>query len=209
MSFMKKRLFTLALCIIMAFTMGMSAFAEGTPQWIEGETIVVDLTYEEFVEKTAELNEISEEEAIQLIDEMRRSTAPNGVTAYTDVIEHYQSVSKTFTYSKNSNYRAESVATLLLRGKGSYFQIEGVSGCATRIGAGTSTASWVQLYNNYHATFPSSSIDFSGSGYFSDSVTSSTGVSVGIEGFNYSHSSGNTFTYYSDTMNLIWTYRTY
>ena len=51
---MKKRLFTLALCIIMAFTMGMSAFAEGTPQWIEGETIVVDLTYEEFVEKTAE-----------------------------------------------------------------------------------------------------------------------------------------------------------
>lgn len=209
MSFMKKRLFTLALCVVMALTMGMSAFAEGTPQWIEEETTVIDLTYEEFVEKTAELNGISEEEAIQLIDEMRTNTTNGGATPYVDVIEHYQSVSKTFTYAKNRNYRAESVATLLLKGKGSYFQIEGVSGCATRISAGTSTASWIQLYNNYHATFPSSSIDFSGSGYFSDSVTSSSGVSVGIEGFNYSHSSGNTFTYYSDTMNLIWTYRTY
>lgn len=206
---MKKRLFTLALCVVMALTMGMSAFAEGTPQWIEEETTVIDLTYEEFVEKTAELNGISEEEAIQLIDEMRTNTTNGGATPYVDVIEHYQSVSKTFTYAKNRNYRAESVATLLLKGKGSYFQIEGVSGCATRICAGTSTASWVQLYNNYHATFPSSSIDFSGSGYFSDSVTSSSGVSVGIEGFNYSHSSGNTITYYSDTMNLIWTYRTY
>lgn len=206
---MKKRLFTLALCVVMALTMGMSAFAEGTPQWIEEETTVIDLTYEEFVEKTAELNGISEEEAIQLIDEMRTNTTNGGATPYVDVIEHYQSVSKTFTYAKNRNYRAESVATLLLKGKGSYFQIEGVSGCATRISAGTSTASWIQLYNNYHATFPSSSIDFSGSGYFSDSVTSSSGVSVGIEGFNYSHSSGNTFTYYSDTMNLIWTYRTY
>lgn len=206
---MKKRLFTLALCVVMALTMGMSAFAEGTPQWIEEETTVIDLTYEEFVEKTAELNGISEEEAIQLIDEMRTNTTNGGATPYVDVIEHYQSVSKTFTYAKNRNYRAESVATLLLKGKGSYFQIEGVSGCATRISGGTSTASWIQLYNNYHATFPSSSIDFSGSGYFSDSVTSSTGVSVGIEGFNYSHSSGNTFTYYSDTMNLIWTYRTY
>ena len=206
---MKKRLFTLALCVVMALTMGMSAFAEGTPQWIEEETTVTDLTYEEFVEKTAELNGISEEEAIQLIDEMRTNTTNGGATPYVDVIEHYQSVSKTFTYAKNRNYRAESVATLLLKGKGSYFQIEGVSGCATRISAGTSTASWIQLYNNYHATFPSSSIDFSGSGYFSDSVTSSSGVSVGIEGFNYSHSSGNTITYYSDTMNLIWTYRTY
>ena len=206
---MKKRLFTLALCVVMALTMGMSAFAEGTPQWIEEETTVIDLTYEEFVEKTAELNGISEEEAIQLIDEMRTNTTNGGVTPYVDVIEHYQSVSKTFTYAKNRNYRAESVATLLLKGKGSYFQIEGVSGCATRISAGTSTASWIQLYNNYHATFPSSSIDFFFFVYFSDSVTSSTGVSVGIEGFNYSHSSGNTFTYYSDTMNLIWTYRTY
>lgn len=48
---MKKRLFTLALCVVMALTMGMSAFAEGTPQWIEEETTVIDLTYEEFVEK--------------------------------------------------------------------------------------------------------------------------------------------------------------
>jgi hypothetical protein len=118
-------------------------------------------------------------------------------------------VSKTFTYSKNSTYSATSEATLWLRGKGSYFQIQGVVGSATRIQTGTSTASWVQLYNNYNASFPSLSVDFVGSGYFTESRTHSGGGSVNINGFNLNGSTAYTDTYSSDTMSLIWTYKLY
>ena len=95
------------------------------------------------------------------------------------------------------------------RGKGSYFQIQGVVGSATRIQTGTSTASWVQLYNNYNASFPSLSVDFVGSGYFTESRTHSGGGSVNINGFNLTGSTAYTDTYSSDTMSLIWTYKLY
>lgn len=90
-----------------------------------------------------------------------------------------------------------------------YFQIQGVVGSATRIQTGTSTASWVQLYNNYNASFPSLSVDFVGSGYFTESRTHSGGGSVNINGFNLTGSTAYTDTYSSDTMSLIWTYKLY
>ena len=163
---MKKKLFTFALCIIMVAAIAVPAFAAEPPQWSEGDTTVIDLTYEEFIKKTAELNGISEEEAVQLFEGIRKNSQSDGIAPYADLVDHYQVVSKTFTYSKNSTYSATSEATLWLRGKGSYFQIQGVVGSATRIQTGTSTASWVQLYNNYNASFPSLSVDFVGSGYF-------------------------------------------
>ena len=82
-------------------------------------------------------------------------------------------------------------------------------GSATRIQTGTSTASWVQLYNNYNASFPSLSVDFVGSGYFTESRTHSGGGSVNINGFNLTGSTAYTDTYSSDTMSLIWTYKLY
>ena len=57
---MKKKLFTFALCIIMVAAIAVPAFAAEPPQWSEGDTTVIDLTYEEFIKKTAELNGISE-----------------------------------------------------------------------------------------------------------------------------------------------------
>ena len=95
---------------------------------------------------------------VQLFEGIRKNSQSDGIAPYADLVDHYQVVSKTFTYSKNSTYSATSEATLWLRGKGSYFQIQGVVGSATRIQTGTSTASWVQLYNNYNASFPSLSI---------------------------------------------------
>ena len=65
---MKKKLFTFALCIIMVAAIAVPAFAAEPPQWSEGDTTVIDLTYEEFIKKTAELNGISEEEAVQLFE---------------------------------------------------------------------------------------------------------------------------------------------
>ncbi len=170
---------------------------------------MIDLTYEEFIKKTAELNGISEEEAVQLFEGIRKNSQNDGIAPYADLVDHYQVVSKTFTYSKNSTYSATSEATLWLRGKGSYFQIQGVVGSATRIQTGTSTASWVQLYNNYNASFPSLSVDFVGSGYFTESRTHSGGGSVNINGFNLNGSTAYTDTYSSDTMSLIWTYKLY
>ena len=55
---MKKKLFTFALCIIMVAAIAVPAFAAEPPQWSEGDTTVIDLTYEEFIKKTAELNEL-------------------------------------------------------------------------------------------------------------------------------------------------------
>jgi hypothetical protein len=52
---MKKKLFTFALCIIMVAAIAVPAFAAEPPQWSEGDTTVIDLTYEEFIKKTAEL----------------------------------------------------------------------------------------------------------------------------------------------------------
>ncbi len=91
------------------------------------------------------MNGISEEEAVQLFEGIRKNSQSDGIAPYADLVDHYQVVSKTFTYSKNSTYSATSEATLWLRGKGSYFQIQGVVGSATRIQTGTSTASWVQF----------------------------------------------------------------
>ena len=146
---------------------------------------------------------------VQLFEGIRKNSQSDGIAPYADLVDHYQVVSKTFTYSKNSTYSATSEATLWLRGKGSYFQIQGVVGSATRIQTGTSTASWVQLYNNYNASFPSLSVDFVGSGYFTESRTHSGGGSVNINGFNLTGSTAYTDTYSSDTMSLIWTYKLY
>ena len=49
---MKKKLFTFALCIIMVAAIAVPAFAAEPPQWSEGDTTVIDLTYEEFIKKT-------------------------------------------------------------------------------------------------------------------------------------------------------------
>ena len=77
------------------------------------------------------MNGISEEEAVQLFEGIRKNSQSDGIAPYADLVDHYQVVSKTFTYSKNSTYSATSEATLWLRGKGSYFQIQGVVGSAT------------------------------------------------------------------------------
>ena len=98
---MKKKLFTFALCIIMVAAIAVPAFAAEPPQWSEGDTTVIDLTYEEFIKKTAELNGISEEEAVQLFEGIRKNSQSDGIAPYADLVDHYQVVSKTFTYSKN------------------------------------------------------------------------------------------------------------
>ena len=46
---MKKKLFTFALCIIMVAAIAVPAFAAEPPQWSEGDTTVIDLTYEELI----------------------------------------------------------------------------------------------------------------------------------------------------------------
>ena len=112
---MKKKLFTFALCIIMVAAIAVPAFAAEPPQWSEGDTTVIDLTYEEFIKKTAELNGISEEEAVQLFEGIRKNSQNDGIAPYADLVDHYQVVSKTFTYSKNSTYSATSEATLWLK----------------------------------------------------------------------------------------------
>lgn len=206
---MKRKLLSIMLCIALMLAMAVPAFADDEPRWIEGETIVVDLTYEEFIAKTAELNGISEEEAVQLYKNIREADKCDGPIPYVDMVEHYQSVSRTFTYSKNRTYSASSEATVLLLSKGPYVQIEGVSGCATRISSGTSTASWVQLYNSYDGSFPGTSVTFIGRGYFTESRTSTVGGGINLEGFTMNGTIGSTTTYSSDSMDLIWTYKVY
>ena len=49
---MKKKLFAFAFCIIMVVAIAVPAFAAEPPQWSEGDTTVIDLTYEEFIKKT-------------------------------------------------------------------------------------------------------------------------------------------------------------
>lgn len=48
---MKKKLFAFALCIVMVVAMAVPVFAVEPPQWSEGDTTVIDLTYEEFIKK--------------------------------------------------------------------------------------------------------------------------------------------------------------
>ena len=48
---MKKKLFAFAFCIIMVVAIAVPAFAAEPPQWSEGDTTVIDLTYEEFIKK--------------------------------------------------------------------------------------------------------------------------------------------------------------
>ena len=47
---MKKKLFAFAFCIIMVVAIAVPAFAAEPPQ-SEGDTTVIDLTYEEFIKK--------------------------------------------------------------------------------------------------------------------------------------------------------------
>ena len=46
---MKKKLFAFAFCIIMVVAIAVPAFAAEPPQRSEGDTTVIDLTYEEFM----------------------------------------------------------------------------------------------------------------------------------------------------------------
>lgn len=46
---MKKKLFAFAFCIIMVVAIAVPAFAAEPPQRSEGDTTVIDLTYEEFI----------------------------------------------------------------------------------------------------------------------------------------------------------------
>ena len=48
---MKKKLFAFAFCIIMVVAIAVPAFAAEPPQRSEGDTTVIDLTYEEFIKK--------------------------------------------------------------------------------------------------------------------------------------------------------------
>lgn len=49
---MKKKLFAFAFCIIMVVAIASAqAFAAEPPQRSEGDTTVIDLTYEEFIKK--------------------------------------------------------------------------------------------------------------------------------------------------------------
>lgn len=115
------------------------------------------------------MNGISEEEAVQLFEGIRKNSQSDGIAPYADLVDHYQVVSKIF-------YLIQKIVLIVqrpkqhcgLEEKAPNFQIQGVVGSATRIQTGTSTASWVQLYNNYNASFPSLSVDFVGSGHFTE-----------------------------------------
>lgn len=147
--------------------------------------------------------ELVRKKAVQLFEGIRKNSQSDGIAPYADLVDHYQVVSKTFTYSKNSTYSATSEATLWLMRKRLLFSNSRRSRKCHKVQTGTSTASWVQLYNNYNASFPSLSVDFVGSGHFTESRTHSGGGSVNINGFNLTGSTAYTDTYSSDTMSLI------
>lgn len=44
------------------------------------------------------MNGISEEEAVQLFEGIRKNSQSDGIAPYADLVDHYQVVSKTFTY---------------------------------------------------------------------------------------------------------------
>lgn len=101
----------------------------------------------------------------------------------------YKKYYKTFTYSKNSNYKADIGGYFTLKGYGNYYDITECTSTFTRLSSAPSTCEWVDGRSHYSGLSASSCTLIGGGRFrqnYSIGVAIPNGFSVGGTGYVYS-----------------------
>lgn len=186
-----------------------------------GEIILPDgakltpISRDEYISILAKEKNISIQQAYEI--ETRSSKSYLGTSALLSTTAspyYYYNYSKVFTYSKNSHFKAELVATLKVYSSGSFRQINDVMAISSRRYAGLYDYTWSQLTawsdpQPGSSKFPTTSITLGASGYFEVSTSYSIDLSTDLPGFSVGGSSGGQHIYQSNTMFMSSSYSVY
>ncbi|AFK85131.1 MULTISPECIES: hypothetical protein [Thermoanaerobacterium] len=152
-------------------------------------SVLTPISKEEYISKLAKEKNISLQEAYKI----ESNTIAAGSI-------YYYNYTKTFSYPKNSGFKAELVATLKLYSQGSFRQIEDVVAIGSKGVSGTHTFRWIQIsaYSDPQmgsSKFPTTSVTLGANGYFEVLSQDSINTSVELPGFSFSYSTGNEYIY--------------
>ncbi len=208
-----RRTFVVLLFLLLCISMGSFVYANSPGEMIPGEETRIQLTYEEYIAKIAEINNIEIDEAIELDNaENLAFMKANGITesqVEPTVDYTYWGVSKRFVYSQRPIFTASCYATIKLAGFGSMYSIAGVNAVWSDGDRGEYVWWWNQTSAWYDNVTPSK-CDLGSSGYFNLEKPVGSPNS-GYEGFIYDYVTGSspnyTGHYHSYPLQMVWTYR--
>ncbi|WP_286923003.1 MULTISPECIES: hypothetical protein [Lysinibacillus] len=174
--------------------------------------IIKDITREEYVKNVAENENITYDEADQLVSTrtaqgLQSINNKRGTLAQDDGIS-WRQASWTQAYSKNSNYKATLVASFEIFSSGSFRQINSAT-CGSSLAAGEYSPTWQQSNSWKTTVYPVSKATVGVTGNFYTVYNNSAGISGGLPGFNVSVTTSTSITYVSDPMTIQREYSLY
>ncbi|GEK90160.1 hypothetical protein SAMN04488100_11420 [Alkalibacterium putridalgicola] len=172
-----------------------------------GDYTVTDISQLEYIQKVAENENITFKEAQERVIPSSQSKQSVMMTS-TAGSTIYRNVSWTQAYSRNSNYKAELSATFLIRGYGSFRQIDDYTQ-GSDSAAGSSQATWRESHYYPKASLPQTKVTVGVTGKFVLKRNVGGGVTVSIPGFSSSVNTSGTVTYTSSNMTIQKTYSLY
>lgn len=194
----------------MEATIDISDIELGKKVVLPDGAILTPITQEEYLSRLAAEKNISLKEAYNMEATSLRVQslfAPSSTTYYYDYV-------KTFSYSKNTTFKADLQATIKIYNSGSFRQIDDVITVSSRRRSGIYDYEWIETdaYSDPDrgsSEFPVISVTLGAKGYFEVRTSFSLDLSVDLPGFSAGGSSGGEFIYQSDTLSMRSTYRVY
>lgn len=186
---------------VMAVTIDLSNIEHGKTVILPDGSVLTPISQEQYVQELAREKSITLEEAYKL-DQSMEQRAGNTYRY------HY---SKTFKYSKNTNFKSDLEATIKCWTDGRYTQINEVLSVSSRASEGLYDYDWIETaaFADSNQGYPCGLVTLCAKGYFDVRVSNSVGVDFDIPGFSMSGSSSSNLIYRSSTMIMEGTYKTY
>ncbi|MFA9397447.1 MAG: hypothetical protein ACERKV_04170 [Clostridiaceae bacterium] len=166
--------------------------------------ILTPISKDEYVSKLANEKNISIWEANEM---QSRTTLLSLNYLMTSGTIYYYDYAKTFTYTGNSNFKADLEATLKIWSSGSFRSIENVLTIGSRRTSGIYNNDWIETAKfsdpqPNSSSFPVASVTLGANGYFQIKSTYNYSITGGIPGFSASSSVGGEYIFKSSTMNM-------
>ncbi|MBU5677244.1 hypothetical protein KQI88_12550 [Alkaliphilus sp. MSJ-5] len=169
--------------------------------------VLTPISEEEYMTRLAKDKNISLKEAYEMELKNLSSLRSSGNT-------FRYNYSKTFTYSRNSSFKADLEATLSIYTGGSFRQINEVLGVGTRRRSGLYDFDFIETYSysdplQGSSKFPVGTVHLGANGYFEVVVSGSVGGSIEVPGFTFEASVGQDAIWLSRTMSMDGSYSVY
>ncbi|GEM_PF-3470128 len=174
--------------------------------------IIKDITREEYVQNVAENENITYDEANQLVStrtaqSLQSINNDKGTEVQASNII-WRQASWTQAYSKNPNYKATLVASFEIYTSGSFRQINSAT-VGSSLAAGQYSPTWQQSNSWKTTAYPVTTATVGVTGNFYEVYNNSAGISGGLPGFNVSVSTSSSVTYVSQPMTIQREYSVY